>query len=58
MRNTNPEYLDEDGNITMCKTCKCIQSVIDSEIWILDTILYVEPPDNADYVICPKCSIK
>ena len=58
MRNTDPEYLDEDGYITMCKTCKCVQSVTNSEIWILDTNLYVKPPDNSRYVVCPKCSEK
>ena len=48
-------YADENNNITMCKSCKKVKSAKEPYVWILDTILYVEPPDNVIYETCSEC---
>ncbi len=58
MNNDDPDYLDKNGNITMCKSCRNVRIITANEKWILDTVLYSFTPDNAVFELCPKCSKK
>ena len=49
------QYIDEHGEIKMCRSCRKVKSTKESVIWILDTILYVEPPEDVIYEVCPDC---
>ncbi len=52
MNDNNSRYIDENGQITMCGTCRKVK---DDELWVLDTVLYVQQPDNVIYINCPDC---
>ncbi|MGB1799839.1 MAG: hypothetical protein ACPHLK_03300 [Gammaproteobacteria bacterium] len=49
------QYADENNNIKMCNSCKRVKAAKEPYTWILDTILYVEPPDNVIYETCCEC---
>ncbi|NOG60511.1 MAG: hypothetical protein HND53_08440 [Proteobacteria bacterium] len=57
MYNSSPQYLDGDGNIRMCQLCKSVK-ILETGDWVLDTVLFVEPPENVVFEVCPKCSDK
>jgi hypothetical protein len=57
MHNIDPRYLDDEGNIRMCQICKSVK-VMKTESWILDTVLYVSPPENVVNEICTRCNKK
>ena len=52
------QYVNENGEIKMCSSCRKVKSGKETVIWILDTILYVEPPENVSYETCPECTDK
>jgi hypothetical protein len=55
MDNINSQYVDENGEIKMCNTCRRVKATKDETTWILDTILYVDPPENVIYQTCDNC---
>lgn len=54
MHDKHSQYMDENGEVTMCESCKRVKDA-KTDNWILDTILYVEPPDDVIYEICHEC---
>jgi hypothetical protein len=55
MSDINPEYIDENGCIKMCPDCRNVKIANGPEKWVLDTVLYVNPPENAVLERCPDC---
>ena len=55
MNDKYSHYVNENGEIKMCECCRRVKAVDDSDTWILDTVLYVEPPDNVIFETCNEC---
>jgi hypothetical protein len=55
MDNINPQYIDDNGQIKMCQACRKVKSVKGELKWLLDTVLYVNPPKSVIFETCPDC---
>ena len=55
MPNKYAHYLDENGEIKMCHVCRRVKAANENDMWILDTVLYVEPPEEVIYETCHQC---
>ena len=49
MHDKYSQYVNEDGEIVMCSICRKVKAKKEADMWILDTVLYVEPPEFVIY---------
>ena len=50
------KFLDEDGVLHMCEECRSVLIGGDPYNRLIVTYLYRNPPEDTNFVICPKCS--
>jgi hypothetical protein len=57
-RNANHilKYLDENGVLHMCKTCRFVLIAGDVSKKIMVVNFYSDPPDDTNFIVCPECS--